>query len=287
VLRLLQFQLSKFQLSSGYTETFSSRMREATAAHLLELYGELVAPVRDRLRAEHLVIVPHGFLHYLPFHAVFDGAHSLIDEFTISYAPSASVFRLCCSKQAQGEGALVMGVPDALTPYIADEIQAVAGVLPAARVFMGDEATADRLRTSGAASRFVHIATHGRFRRDNPMFSSIRLGSGPLRVFDLYELRLSADLVTLSGCSTGLNAIVGGDELLGLARGLLYAGASTVLLTLWDAYDMSTADFMKAFYGHLQSGASKAHALQAAMRALRERYPHPFYWAPFVLIGQP
>jgi CHAT domain-containing protein len=90
----------------------------------------------------------------------------------------------------------------------------------------------------------------------------------------------------MSGCSTGLNAIVGGDELLGLVRGLLYAGARAVLLTLWDAYDRSTSEFMKAFYGHAQSGANKAQALQLAMRELRERYPHPFYWAPFILIGQ-
>ena len=118
------------------------------------------------------------------------------------------------------------------------------------------------------------------------MFSSIRLGSGPLCVYDLYELRLAADLVTLSGCSTGLNVVVGGDEILGLVRGLLYAGARAVLLSLWDVHDMSTADFMQAFYGYSQSGSNKARALQLAMRELRERYPHPFYWAPFVLIGQ-
>ena len=179
-----------------------------------------------------------------------------------------------------------MGVPDALTPYIAEEIQVVSRVFPTARVFMGGGATADCLRTYGPASPFVHIATHGLFRRDNPMFSSIRLGSGPLSVIDLYQLRLSAELVTLSGCGTGLNAIVGGDELVGLARGLLYAGARAVLLTLWDAYDTSTADFMGAFYRHLQSSSNKAQALQLAMREVRDRYPHPFYWAPFILIGQ-
>ena len=117
------------------------------------------------------------------------------------------------------------------------------------------------------------------------MFSSIRLGDGPLSVYDLYELRLSAELVTLSGCGTGLSVVVGGDEQLGLVRGLLYAGARAVLLTLWDAYDSSTADFMKAFYGRLQEGWSKARAAQEGMRELRERYPHPFYWAPFALIG--
>jgi CHAT domain-containing protein len=285
--RLLQFQLSKFELGPEYAGRFGARLQRATQTHLLDLYTALVAPIRDRLHAEHLVIVPHDLLHYVPFHALFDGARFLIDEFTISYAPSASVYRLCCAKRTEPEGeALIMGVPDARAPYIAEEIQEVAKLFPGAQVFMGDEATADRLRTSGPTSRFVHIATHGHFRRDNPMFSSIRLGSGPFSVMDLYQLRLSAELVTLSGCSTGLNAIVGGDELLGLVRGLLYAGARAVLLTLWDAYDMSTAEFMKAFYRHAQACPNKAQALQRAMRELRDQYPHPFYWAPFVLIGQ-
>ena len=178
-----------------------------------------------------------------------------------------------------------MGVPDARAPYILDEVQAVARTFPNARVFLGEEATADRLAAFGPESPFVHLATHGFFRRDNPMFSSIRLGSGPLSVVDLYQLRLSAELVTLSGCGTGLNAIVAGDELLGLVRGLLYAGAQAVQLTLWDAFDMSTAEFMESFYRNQQSSRDKARAMQSAMRNLRERYPHPYYWAPFLLIG--
>jgi CHAT domain-containing protein len=90
----------------------------------------------------------------------------------------------------------------------------------------------------------------------------------------------------LSGCGTGLNVVVGGDELLGLVRGLLYAGARAVLLTLWDAYDRSTADFMRAFYGHLRTGSSKARAVQLATQEIRQSYRHPFYWAPFTLVGQ-
>src|SRR5207245_2941039 len=83
------------------------------------------------------------------------------------------------------------------------------------------------------------------------MFSSIRLSDSLLSLFDLYQLRLPAELVTLSGCGTGLNVVVGGDELLGLVRGLLYAGALSVLVTLWDVNDQSTAEFMKWFYQHL------------------------------------
>src|SRR5450756_2216936 len=109
------------------------------------------------------------------------------------------------------------------------------------------------LRERGAQSRFVHIATHGWFRQDNPMFSSISLGDSHLNLFDLYQLNLPCELVTLSGCGTGLNMVVGGDDLLGLVRGLLYAGAQGVLVTLWDVNDRSTAEFMKLFYEALKT----------------------------------
>ena len=286
LLRLLQFQLAKFRLGPNYVGAFAEQLQAATQMHLRELHAALIAPIRDQLQAAHLVVVPHDVLHFLPFHALFDGERFLIDEFTLSYAPSSSVYRLCRTKPARSNGgALIMGVPDPLTPFIVDEVQAVAGVLRDPQVFLGSEATRDQLQLSGAQSRFVHIATHGMFRRDNPMFSSIRLGDGPLSVYDLYELRLAAELVTLSGCGTGLSVVVGGDEQLGLVRGLLYAGARGVLLTLWDAYDSSTADFMKAFYGHMKGGWSKARAAQEGMREIRERHPHPFYWAPFTLVG--
>src|SRR5262245_48624566 len=203
VLRLLQFQLSKVGLGSTAGRAAEQR-RGAIDAHLSELYAMLVAPVRDLVQGDHLVIVPHDMLHYLPFHALFDGDRFLIDAYTISYAPSASVYRLCCAKRPRSGGeALVMGVPDERAPYIADEVQAVANTFQHARAFIGADATADGLATFGSASPFVHIPPTGRFRTDNPMFSSIRLGSGPFNVIDLYQLRLSAELVTLSGCSTG------------------------------------------------------------------------------------
>ena len=286
LLRLLQFQLSKFRLGPDYVGAVGEQLQAAAETHLRELYGALIAPVRDELQAAHLVVVPHDVLHSLPFHALFDGERFLIDQFTVSYAPSSSVYRLCRTKPAEANGgALIMGVPDSQTPFIADEVRAVADVLPDSHVFLGSDATVTQLHGRGAQSRFVHIATHGMFRRDNPMFSSIRLGDGPLSVYDLYHLRLSAELVTLSGCGTGLSVVVGGDEQLGLVRGLLYAGARAVLHTLWDAHDCSTAEFMKAFYGCLPKGWSKARAAQEGMRVLREQYPHPFYWAPFALVG--
>jgi CHAT domain-containing protein len=118
------------------------------------------------------------------------------------------------------------------------------------------------------------------------MFSSVRLADSYLNLYDLYELTLPVELLTLSGCGTGLSVVAAGDELLGLTRGLLCAGAQTVLLSLWDVHDRTTADFMSSFYAHLGRGREKAAALREAMLETRERHPHPYFWAPFALVGK-
>jgi CHAT domain-containing protein len=146
-------------------------------------------------------------------------------------------------------------------------------------------ATDNVLKNDGPGCRILHIATHGHFRQDSPLFSSIRMGSSFLSLYDLYQLRLPVELVTLSGCATGMNVVAAGDEMIGLARGLFQAGAQSLLLSLWDAHDASTAELMQAFYGGLQQGLSKAAALKRAMIEIRERCPHPYQWAPFILMG--
>jgi CHAT domain-containing protein len=287
LLRLLHFQISKFKLGKEYTQTFEESMLGVVQVHLRQLYEEVLAPIRAYLNVKHLIIVPHGVLHYLPFHALLDDTGYLIDSFSTSYAPSASVFAHCQGKPAHITGkSLVLGVPDAQAPLILEEVRAVAETLRDAELIIGPNANEHALREKGRQCRLIHIATHGRFRQDNPMFSGIRLGDAYLSLYDLYQLKLDAELVTLSGCATGMNVVTPGDELLGLVRGLLYAGAHSVLLSLWDVHDQSTADFMACFYQRLRSVDDKASALQGAMIELRERFPHPYYWAPFTLTGQ-
>jgi tetratricopeptide (TPR) repeat protein len=284
---LLDFQLSKFRLGNNYLQIFAELQRAATDHHLHALYSDLIAPVRDLLRCRHIVIVPHGYLHRLPFHALFDGERYLIDDYSISYSPSASVYYLCSRVKTKNTGgrSTVIGVPDSRTPYISKEVAAVAAELPKTRLVIGRDATVNRFRKLASESRFVHIATHGEFRTDNPMFSSIRLSDSYLSVYDLYDLHLNAELVTLSGCGTGLSVVTSGDELLGLVRGLLYSGTKAVLLTLWDVNDQSTADFMKSFYAKMSTANDKSDALRQAVQELREAYPNVYHWAPFVLVG--
>ena len=287
LLRMFHFQISKFKLGADYARTFEKSMLGVVQAHLRQLYEEVFAPIRAHLSARHLIIVPHGVLHYLPFHALLDDTGYLIDSFTISYAPSASIFTHCQEKPGHTSGrSLVLGIPDARAPLILEEVRAVAEIVPDAELFVGAQANEQVLREKGLQSRLVHIATHGKFRQDNPMFSGIRLGDAYLNLYDLYQLKLNAELVTLSGCATGMNVVTPGDELLGLIRGLLYAGAHSLLLTLWDVHDQSTSDFMVRFYRRFQDGQGKAAALRGAMIELRETYPHPYHWAPFALIGK-
>ncbi|HET8925756.1 MAG TPA: CHAT domain-containing protein [Candidatus Acidoferrum sp.] len=286
-LQLLRFQLSKFRMGSEYIRRFEEPLLRATQSHLESLYNELISPLRPFVRGKHLIFVPHGPLHFLPFHALRNGEEYLCDAFTISYAPSATVFFWCQEKPTStNTSSLVFGIPDVRAPQILQEAQTVAALLPQSTLHVGDHATASLLRELGPRSGLLHLATHGMYRQDNPMFSGIRLGDGYLNLYDLYQMRLDARLVALSGCATGMNFVAAGDELLGLQRGLFCAGATTLLLSLWDVHDQSTAHLMQHFYKHYIQTGDTAGALQHAMREVRRQSPHPYFWAPFVIVGK-
>jgi len=134
-------------------------------------------------------------------------------------------FAICQKTQSDSTGpALIFGIPDARAPFILDEVQAVAGICREQDI-SGSNATAAKLREEGAHARLIHIATHGFFRQDNPMFSGIRLGDGYLSLHDIDQLHLPAQLITLSGCATGLTVVAAGDEIAGSSARLLHAGA--------------------------------------------------------------
>ena len=148
------------------------------------------------------------------------------------------------------------------------------------------DATVAALRERAPSTDLLHLACHGQFRPDSPLFSSLKLGDGWMTVHDAYTLELGAGLVTLSACETGVSAVAPGDELIGLVRGFFYAGSPSLLLSLWTVDDEATAELMRDFYTHLRAGARPAAALRSAqLRQLRER-PHPFFWSPFILTGR-
>jgi CHAT domain-containing protein len=254
---------------------------------LQQLYRAIVEPLADVLpKGGDLVIVPHGPLHGIPFHSLHDGAQYLAERYTITYAPSAGVFAACRRKaRPLGRRLLVVGIDDPGLPYVAHEIESVAETWGNATALSGRRATSRALWRQAGSFDVLHLATHGVFRADNPAFSSVKLADAWLTVADLAEVARGAQLVTLSACETGVSGLSAGDEVVGLTRGLLAAGCTAVIASLWTVSDQSTAYLMEHLYRGLRSGMNAAAALGAAMNDVRAEYDHPYFWAPFVVSG--
>ena len=223
----------------------------------------------------------------MPFHALYDGAHYLVETREVSAAPSATLLHHCLTAPAPPlRRALLLGLPDDYAPRVADEVAAIAPLFADAVTLLGEDATRTRLQHHAPSADLLHLACHGRFRGDSPFFSALHLADGWMTVRDAYALRLNCSLVTLSACETGLSALMPGDDLVGLARGFFMAGAPALVVSLWMVDDAATAELMTEFYRALLAGMRPAAALRHAQRTLLASHPHPFYWAPFVLLGR-
>lgn len=299
-LAALRFQIEKFNYGPGYADEYFEQLNQATNQYLGLLSRSLVSGLEALVKHQRLIVIPHGALHYVPFHALLNRRGYLIDQFEISYSPSATVLKLCreMAKQSQISNlksqipesrtklvALGLGGHD--TPAVAGEIKALASLFPNAVKLTGVRATRDNLMRAAPNATYLHLASHGYFRRDNPMFSFLRLADSNLNFYSLLDLKLNADMVTLSACHTGVNKVFPGDELHGLMRGFLHAGAPSLVASLWATSDASTADLMKHMYSRISEGASKRAALRSAQLAVKDEYGHPYYWAPFILMGNP
>lgn len=296
----LKFQIEKFNYGPGYADDHFEQLNQAASQYLGSLYRHLVAPIEDFIRDHRLIIIPHGALHYVPFHALLNRRGYLIDQFEISYSPSATVLKLCREMATQtgisnlklgsssGRGRLVaLGLAQPDTPAVAGEINALAALFPNTVKLTGNRATRDNLMRAAPGAKYLHLASHGYFRRDNPMFSFLRLSDSNLNFYSLLDLKLNAEMVTLSACHTGVNKVFPGDELHGLMRGFLHAGSPSLVASLWATSDASTAELMKHMYSRISTGSSKRSALRSAQLAVKDEYGHPYYWAPFILMGNP
>ncbi|MBO0783331.1 MAG: CHAT domain-containing protein, partial [Ktedonobacteraceae bacterium] len=268
--------------------------RQAVRRLLRKLYDLLIEPVKALLPAEEglLTIVPYGPLHSLPFHALYSGERFLIEDFQVHYLPASSVLLHLSEAQraVAGKSPLIFGHSGhGYLPRALAEAQSVAELVKG-RCYQEGEATIERLMEEAGGSALIHLATHGHCRLDAPNFSFVQLADGQLNAIDAFGLNLEGcELVTLSGCETGLALIGGGDEQLGLGRAFLAAGASALVMSLWPVEDSSTNELMQLFYERLLHGDSKVEALRAAQRHLLLHadalYTHPYFWAAFRLVG--
>ncbi|MEM7353974.1 MAG: CHAT domain-containing tetratricopeptide repeat protein [Acidobacteriota bacterium] len=184
-------------------------------------------------------------------------------------------------------------------PATREEVENLRRLFPDnSRIFLGAAATEERAKSVGRETTHLHIASHGLLDDRSPLDSALALSipqnwsaerdNGLLQAWEIFEqVRLDADLVTLSACDTGLGKVLGGEGLHGLTRAFQYAGARSVLASLWSVSDRSTAELMRHFYRYLGAGRSKAEALRHAQLDLlhNNALSHPFHWAGFELVG--
>ncbi len=300
LLQRLNTQWDYFRAGRDFARRHMAVLEKSVQRVLAALYTELVAPLEPQLKQHssstgeavaRLAIVPHGALHHVPFHALYDGQQYLIDRFEIAYAPSVTVLALCQQRDRHDpKRGLVVGLADVLIPAVNAEARAVAQQLTDANVrtdtLIGEQAQLEAFKAAASGCDVLHLVCHGLFRADNPMFSALKLRDGWLTAADVMQLDLGNALVTLSACESGRGTVILGDEVIGLPRAFLGAGAATVLVSLWLVQDETTVALMTHWYQQLRGQGGRAAALRAAQQALRERYPHSYYWAPFVLIGQ-
>jgi CHAT domain-containing protein len=260
------------------------------------LHERLVAPVRGHIKGTRVVVVPHDVLHYLPFGALRSKTGRwLVEDYTLSTLPSASVLKFLEGKRTAsgGGGVLAVGNPDLGSAlnlrYAEREARVVGDHYAGASVLLRQEATETRAKALADSARLLHFATHGELNERDPLASGLLLtpgggNDGRLEVREIFGLDLKAQLVVLSACETGLGQLSTGDELVGLQRAFLYAGSPAVVTTLWKVDDRASFALMREFYDRLPK-ADAGQALQAAQRAVMKEFPHPFAWAAFGLTG--
>ena len=316
LLQRLTAQWVRFRTGQAFIDRHQQQLVQSAQRLFHNLYSALMAPVEALLQTtapaatdgvRSLVIVPHRFLHQLPFHAFYDGAQYLVERYTISYAPSATVFLLNQQRPLRTSGlALAVAVPDTQIPAAALEGEQVAQRLrahmPDVRLLVNEEATLAAVSALVNDCSRLHLACHGLFRNDNPLFSALKLHDGWLTATMVAQLKLNdapghppddstpttrpGPLVTLSACESGRTQVMGGDESIGLVYAFLSAGAATLLVSQWLVQDAITASFMQHWYTQLATATDLAQALRTAQLAILAKHPHPYHWAPFMLVGQ-
>ena len=284
----LASQWSRFRLGDAFLARNHDALLGTTRDVLGELHDLLVAPVSRslaRIRGGELVVVPDGPLHQVPFHALLDGHEHLVDRWTITVSPITPLERPTAVRARTGQCVTVLAVPDERSPEIAAEARTLQQLFPRARVHVGAAARLDRLDDVGRDS-IVHLACHGLYRPDNPLFSALQLGDRWVTGAEILDLDLRGALVTLSACESGRPGR-GTAEPVGLAWAFLAAGASGIVVSQWVVDDAITVELMSVMYRGLVDGLDPANALRAAQRHIAAHHPHPYYWAPFAYVAGP
>ena len=285
-IRAARFQIETLRNGAGKLNKHLDLLTRRSQTALRRLHALIWAPLADLLvDCRRVIIVPHEQLGSVPFAALHDGEHYLSQRFEIAVAPSARVaLRGLGRHSVPAMHAVIVGESSRLV-HAAEEAQFVASLFERATVLTGQDANGDALRAASVQAEVLHLACHGQFRSDNPMFSALHLVDGPFTVQDVETLQLPQGVVVLSACESGVATASKGDEVIGLVRAFLIAGAARVVASLWSVDDKVTSEFMAVFYASLRAGAAPAAALRSAQLEVMKTHPHPFHWAAFTAYG--
>lgn len=300
--------ITGFRIETGRSELTSeiekvrraiqSNNIEASAKGLADLYKILISPFEEKLaRYENIIIIPNGPLHFLPFQALLNSkGEYLVQKYNILYSPSAGVHLICNSKKVE-KGSRFMGLAlsdvsvenKAGLPGTEDELKKILPLFRENTSAFGMSGTETFVKKNASGYNFIHFATHGSYNYRQPLYSCLLFppseeDDGRLNVFEVLEMNLNAKLVTLSACETGLGNLSQGDELIGLSRAFIFAGSTSVIVSLWAVADYPTSLLMSTFYGYLKDHRMQ-EALTLAQRDVIKVFPQPQYWSPFILIG--
>ncbi len=281
-------------------ETFRNsivRGRRTAITNADKLGAALLGPL-GIARGQRLVVVPHGPLHYLPFQALRLDGRYIIETHPVAVAPSMSIAVQLAQRTPRVNASLTaFGNPRIEDKYdlpgAETEVKQLAQLFPRNTVYMGAAATKTQFRDVASRSPLMHVAAHAEADAVDPLYSRILLANegGKQNFLEAHEiLGLPMDgtaLVTLSACESGLGRIAQGDEVLGFTRSFLSAGSSSLIASLWPVSDDATAVLMSTLYGELSKGRDIQKAMQAGQLAVLKdpKMSHPFFWAPFNLIG--
>lgn len=310
-----------------YMDRDLARLKGRAAELFSSMFGRMFERIPPGRK---LIVVPDGVLHYVPVEALIRKGRYLIEDHEISYLPSATMLGLWLNSdggskpeykmellafgdpifgpepKAAGDGYAARQVRAAGRPELAslpstrNEVQFIANLFPPDRskVFLHKTSTEDAVKKERLREyRRLHFATHSLIDEKLPFKSAVVLTldddpeeDGFLEVSEIAELDLDCDLVVLSACRTGRGKLLAGEGILGMGRAFFYAGARSVVVSLWNVSDISAGKLMKGFYQQMTANTGNPAALrQAKLQMLKGggEGSHPFYWSSFVIIGKP
>ena len=260
-----------------------------------ELFLFLIQPARTWIKGNHLLIIPHEDLHYIPFQVLQDPADNsyLGERFQLSYAPSATI-SLSRNKAAPIASGRLLAIADPTIGAAKAEVEAIATLYPNRHKVVKEVLVkkAD-LKAWAGDYDLLHLSVHGQFSAKEPLLSHLTLHAdgqddGKLTAAEMFGLPLEQTrLVVLSACETGQTEATHANEILGMERALLYAGAQALILSSWQVDAASTALWMQVFYKEAQTKPA-SEAAHLALMAVKNHpsYGHPYHWGPFLMIGR-